>query len=122
MGSKILQEGRDFPASLFVKQRFDIACAVVDMKYLNTFRNRAIKDQVIIKAFDAPRADIFQARVAEFSQPSEAGFVGQIFKSFIRGFDDIGCGIRIIPGDERSDCPKLILNAWRQDEFRHELP
>ncbi len=47
---------------------------------------------------------------------------GEIFESFVRGFDHARRGRGIVLGDELPDRPKLVFNARRKNEFRHSLP
>ncbi len=66
--------------------------------------------------------EVFQPGMTELSMPSKTGRAGEFFESFMRGFNDARCRIRIVPRDEGPNCPKFFLNARRKDELRHAPP
>jgi hypothetical protein len=55
-------------------------------------------------------------------RPAKSRRDGEIFESFICGFNHARCGTGIVLGDELLDPSKLVFNARRKNEFRHSLP
>lgn len=97
---------------------------MINVKHLNSTRNGAIKNQVIIKTRNLPGTDTFQTWIGKFSEPAQSGCNGKGPKSFTGRFDYASRGIEIVPGNEFPNQPKFVLYARGEDELRrrHEPP